>query len=302
MNDKLKNFVWLAVGVALMWSVDFLLKNPENLLWQILPQSVLKLNGEMLCTLALTFGASIIAWFFALGIGILIGVVAAATVVERDMRPSWWEKIGNIVNKVYDGLYVIPFVLTVGFTYVLAQKAYDKWGLHSATVALIMIVVSGVVLGGWNIFHSIFYAVTNAKQENRFLVRSLFYGDERRSILGRWFMWVLRPMLLVRRLADCEINSFCEAVTRAFHLSIVAVMIVESVTPYFYENIFRSSGKIHAWTAGAGRYIFNIQALSGVNSSQVIAGFIWAVLIFDMLVVGLIQIGLNRIWLRHYSK
>jgi hypothetical protein len=151
-----------------------------------------------------------------------------------------------------------------------------------------MVIVAGMALGGYHVYKSVFDAVSGAHPEAKQLTNSLYFPGS-----GGFFAAFKKA----HRFRDFQINSFCTALRAAFHLAVVAIMIVETITPRFYELIWPSGGIMAGWTQGAGRLI-----LSAQNSYQyvVIAGCIWAVLFFDAICTGILDLALQRRFLRYY--
>ena len=127
--------------------------------------------------------------------------------------------------------YIIPFVLTVSLFNALISTFVTQHDWPQWFLVIGLIVVSGLALGGYQVYRSVFESVTKAKTDSRVLTESLFYLPEHKSptsILWRFFR--------VSKLHDCEIQSLWSALELALHLSIVSVMIVEAVVPSFYEG------------------------------------------------------------------
>jgi hypothetical protein len=190
----------------------------------------------------------------------------------------------------FDGMYIIPLVLTLSFLYALLMSLYLGSGLPRWLVATGMIVAAGLILPGYQVYRSVYAAVADAKSENLSLVHSLWD----RGVLGRH-----RALTTVMRLRDCRIMDYSENLIRAFHLAIVAVVILESITPNIYEHFFPQTGPVYSWLGGVGRQILSAQQN---NEFRLIAGYIWALLGFDLAVTQVIGMVLQHRWKRYYTR
>ena len=291
MKSKLQQAVLWGVTLLVLYSIDRALDTPKAWLFQVLPNSIFRLSADMWRGLALTFCSALFAWAIGSLGGYALGLCFGATLINGSAPHA---HTGRYANKVYDALYVIPFVLTVSLFYAFSMNLHVRYGLPRILVGVIVVAVSGLMLGGYHVYKSVYESVLHAKRENRVLVNSLFLRDDDAV---SWITGLRQRLLKVKRLRDCEISKFCESLPRALHLSIVAVMIVESIVPSFYETFIPQSGITKAWLGGAGRMILTAQQN---YQFQVIAGCIWAVLFFDWIVSTIMEFGLRHRWLRYY--
>jgi hypothetical protein len=146
------------------------------------------------------------------------------------------------------------------------------------------------------VYRSVYQAAREAPSDARYLVTSMHVTEFKGPQFWRAFR---RRWLMARRFRDCEIHSYCEAIVLAFHLSIVSVMILESVTPQFYELLWPQTGAVYASLGGIGRRILVAQQRYDV---QLIAGYVWAVIVFDFFAVTVIEYALHRRWRQHYAE
>jgi hypothetical protein len=281
---------WVGV-VSLFGIVEKITHEPRLWIAQLTPMSLFRLDLNTWIGLLLTFAGSLVAWVIGLAVGWALGIGVAALTVEEVAQKDI-KALAYHIDNLFDALWVVPLVLTLGLASGFGLYLQTELGLKSWIVAIGLLGISGVVLGGYGVYKSIYAATTSAKQDSLLLTQSLFFRPR-----GKTQSRAARRVRLVVSLRDCEINSFCEALPRAFHLAIVAVMILEVVVPYFYERIFPSSGAVQAWASGAG-----YQVLHGQQQVQIqtIAGVIWAVFIFDRLAVALLDEVIELRWLRHY--
>lgn len=314
---RLRGLIVWAVTLFAFWGLDETLSAPKHWVFQLLPGSIFRLGPKYWIALLLTLATSLLAWLVAVCGGFLLGITASVAVVDRPESSASWNNIGRHLDHLADWVYVIPFVLTVSLTWTAVEVA----GLPEPLVLVALVTVAGMALGGYNVHKSIFGAVCDAKLDNRYLVNSLFEEETwwgtraweaaRKALhfrgqapaapgrvearLGR--LHLVTKIRRVLRLRDCEIESFARSLKIAFHLSIVAVMIFESVLPSVYEMIWPQSGVATPWLGGAGRLVLSA---SQEHQFQDIAGVIWVVLVFDTIVVTLVDFVVDRAWLRYY--
>jgi hypothetical protein len=287
MNRQLRTLSVWAIVLFVSGTLDKILEQPKRLIAQILPMSLFRLDRETWLALALTFSTALAAWIIGCVAGYGVGVFAACTQVPA-AQGGRFPAAGKTVDKIVDWIYIIPFVLVTSLAYSLAFPLHVDYGVPRIVIFFILVTVCGLPLGGYHVYKSVFDAVRSASSSDQRLTESLYFQGK--GVLFRaWFV--------VNKLVDCRIASFCAAIRTSLHLSIVSVMIVESVTPRFYELLFPSTGVPEAWTVGAGRLILTAQ-----NDYQYekIAGCIWAVLLFDSLCVFLVELAMHRRWLRYY--
>ena len=296
MLKSLKSLLFLG-GVMLVASfVDFLLKYPDSFIAQILPNSVARLSIEHFKGLGMTFLASLFAWAAAVGVGYLMGMLSACAVVDKRTWPPL-RKLGRAVDRFYEVVWVVPFVLTISLAFAIGMRMHTDDGLPRAVVCLVLIAVCGIVLGGFQVYRSIYHAVNDAKDEDRYLVLSLYSTYGQRSGAMPWHT-LLNAWTRARRLRDCEIRQFREAITTSLFLSLVAVMILEMVTPSVYEWLLPQSGIAHKWLGGAGRQILEAQQN---YSYEKIAGVIWVVIAFTWAVGYLVHAVTDSLWIKYYG-
>ena len=194
---------------------------------------------------------------------------------------------------VVQAFYIIPFVLTVGLFFALASQGVTEHRYPHWTVAIVLVVVAGMTLGGYQIYRSVYESVVKAKDDSDILVSSLYFKSEYGSVSK-----YLRAFARVGRLHDCEIQGFWAAIELAAHLSIVSVMIVETVVPSFYEFIFPAHDISAPWLGGAGRLILLAQQRYAFEQ---IAGCIWMVLAFDFVLTTGIDLFAGHRWYKYYG-
>ncbi len=293
MIKSLKSLIILGVLMLITSLFDFLLKYPDSFIAQILPNSVARLSVEQFKGLGITFASSLFAWFTAMCIGYLTGMLSACAVVDKKTWPII-RKLGKAVDRFYEVIWVVPFVLTINLAYAIGMRMHIDDGMPRVFVGLLLIAVCGIVLGGFRVYRSVYHAVNDAKDEDRYLISSLYSPfNHRRPFNGFFKVWIRAS-----RLRDCEIRQFRDALITSFFLSLVAVMILEMVTPSVYEWFFPQSGISPKWLGGVGRQILEAQQNYSYDK---IAGFIWIVIFLTWCVSYFVHSATNHFWIKYYG-
>jgi hypothetical protein len=295
MNKHLRGTAFWAITLFLFWVLQNIKQLPEQWFYAISPGSLFQLGRGDWLALMVSFATSLFIW----GAGILIGytsaLLAGGALILRGGQ-SRFRGVAMFINQAYDTIYVVPLVLTVGCTYAAADAGRRQIAAPKPFEWLAIMVVAGAALGGFQIYRAIYSSVINAKSDSRYLIASLDFQDRHRFGGMNRYRQALANVL---RLRDCEIAGYCDAVERALHLSIVTVMIVETVIPMVHEFLLPSAGQTANWRGGAG-YVVMMASQSG--DMERIAGIVWAVLLFDHLVVTLFSAASRRLWLTHYQR
>ncbi|MBI5934743.1 MAG: hypothetical protein HY867_13640 [Chloroflexi bacterium] len=294
-NPYLDVVLWgitLAVGCVVGKYTDFI----KDWYFNFLPTSIMALDANWWRAFAFTVSASLLAWFFALFFGYIIGLISAVARLSTGPELKIHQLIGTSIHSLYRILYLIPFVLTATITYNLAYSGEQSGYLPRWGTGLIMIAVAGIALGGYRVFMALYGAVADAKLDSIALSRSLFCGAT--LFLPRRLPFY-QKLRLVLRLRDCEITLFSRSLDEAFHLSIVAIMILEAVLSVIYEKFFPSTRGAQDYVGGVGHMI--VIAQQSLNPRQIF-GILWLILIFDGIVAALIRWITVRVWHRHYQR
>ncbi|MBZ5589777.1 MAG: hypothetical protein LAO05_14570 [Acidobacteriia bacterium] len=175
------------------------------------------------------------------------------------------------------------------------MKLFLDYGMPKWLVSMAMVSVTGLALAGYTVYKCVVTAVVFAGDEHLFLAESLFIPGRALRVLRRARVRLVQ----VRRLRDFDIAVFAEALRRAFHLAVVSIVILETVTPAFYELVLPQGGVDKPWLGGVGKVVLRAQQTSNF---ELIAGCIWCVLFFDWIVVSIIDATLWRRWLRFQRK
>jgi hypothetical protein len=293
MNQKLKNFLFFAIATLSLMVVDKLCSYPKNWVWKILPNTILRLDKDIVLGLLITFSASIIAWFLGVIFSYILGIITSATLLGQTsgFRLKKW---GVVVNKIYDGIYVVPFVLVTSLTYASAMTLYTNYSIPRFIVLLTLLFTAGAALGGYQVYKGIYEAVSKAKKETCYLVESLYLLPQKKNSLR----YIEHPLRKVHLYRDCEIIAFSQRIENSLYLSVVAVMIIEAILPFFYEFIFAQHGGTKPWLGGIGKQIIDAQ-----NTYQIerIAGCIWSVIFFSWILVFFVNQFMHKYWLKYYG-
>jgi hypothetical protein len=299
MNTRTALIVWI-VTLAVSWLIDQIWGPFHDFLVQLTPVSIWALPTSALPAIAATLAASILAWLAALLVGGLVGLfVAAGTLAKRETGHFWtiWSKAASGMRRAYTWLYVVPLVLTISASTTALLKLQNDDVVGEPTAAIVLIVVSGIALAGQRIFVAIDDAVSNATTDELLLARSLYLGEERRI---SWISRMIRLWREARFLLACRITLLAQAVEQAFHLAVVGVVILETVSGlYIYQMMYPQEFNVLPWGGGIGRIIINAQ--HGTNPTTV-AGAVWLILLIDSLLAWAIRGVANRWWIKPYNR
>jgi hypothetical protein len=267
----------------------------------LLPSTAWQVLRDYWSAVLMTAAGSIVAFAGALCIGWSLGLLGAASHIAAREKTGWAgtsaQGASSTIFHVYNLVYLIPFVLTVTLIQSLMSDASPP------SRAGCLLIVAGIALGGYQIFLTFYKSATAAPSVNRELVGAILH----RQFSINWLNWIsglplLRPVVAnlssARRLRDCNIHAFCEALERAWHLSIVAVMIVESLIGSFYELLLPEGAAYIAWKSGLGGLVLSN---TGQMSSRIIFGSIWIILIVDWIGLELIRLFTSKKWLKYYE-
>lgn len=293
-RDKLTQLLMLVTAIVVAFVIEHVVENQKNLVWEAFT-GLFALGPEQWKAIGITFGTSLVAFLIATCGGWTLGHLVAASVVNPSEDSVIYRGIAKF-DVIYGGVYIVPLVLTLGFTHAAGGMLADRYNLPNAFVAVLIVTVASLALGGYMVYRSIFQATKQASADARYLVSNMHMPECKGPAFWRAFRGRL---LSARRYRDCQIHSCCDAVVMAFHLAVVSVMILESITPQFYELLWPQTGPIYTALGGVGRQIVIAQQ---ANAVQLIAGYVWAVVIFDFIVVSLIELALYRRWRRHYAE
>jgi hypothetical protein len=199
---------------------------------------------------------------------------------------------GAGIFRLMEMLYVIPVVATMSLTIAFLTGKFSRDGLW--IIAVFAISIAAIALGGYQVFETIYRSTVLPKEADRLLVRSLYTPYSPTGLFGP----AARQFVSANRLVDFSIRDFSNAIRRAFHLSVVAVVTLESIKPQLYELIFPQPGIVFQRFGGIGQVLLSAQSDA---SFPLIIVMILALLFFDFIAVGLISWYLNWKYLRHYG-
>lgn len=299
-KDHLRGLLLWAAVAAISLAIGNFVDPYKNLLWAILPTTLFHLESDWWAALGLTAIASVVAWIFACTIGYSLGLCAAMMHSAPGTTNAIKRVAGRSIDQIYRYIYIVPFVLVVSISFgvfyplcvetVTTKPLLPKWCLW-----MWMVLASGVTLGGYRVFRAVFSSVQRAKWESEVLVHGLNSAHDRSTVTGRFRSHMVKAL----RLSGCDVASLAEALEQAFLLSVVAVMIVEAVIPGIHEYLAPQSGILPDWARGAGGLVVRQQA--NLQIAQV-SGVLWAVIIFDTIMLHLISLATFGVWMKHYHR
>ncbi len=301
MTSRLRNFAIFALAISAIEAIGLLTDTWNNLWTQFSPSTVFKLSINEYYGLFLTILASLFAWFSAITIGVILGYLSTLTLNEEKTNKSNFLSIS--LNQVYDSIYIIPLVLTLSFFYALFTS-HIMFSYGRTIVAVLMLAATGACLGGYHVYRAIYVSVKDAKKENRYLMKSLLFSELYESnhlirmirkvgILNS----VYKKFIFVKKLCGFELPLFYEAVTKSLYLSIVSVIILESIIPNFYELLLPQSAVAPDYLGGVGKLVIVAQ---NKTAYQTISGFIWNILFFSWFLNLVIEKSIDIIWRKYY--
>jgi hypothetical protein len=249
----------------------------------------------------MTAAGAVVAFTGAICVGWFMGLCGAGSYLASMQQTGWSGKsarrTANAIFQIYNLIYLIPFVLTVTLTQSIMTDVVG--GVR----ALFLLLLAGVALGGYQIFLSFYSSVAKAEAVDLDLVDGILNRQFRWKWFNRIANWrFVRTAAInlssARRLRDCNIQGFSEAIERAWHLSIVAVMIVESLIGSFYEFLLPEGGRYIDWKSGLGGLVLsNI----GQMEPRIQIGCIWIILVIDWIGSEIIRSVTKSRWLKYYD-
>lgn len=291
------------IAIFLLSYLGSLLTDPAmSFLINILPFSIFELTREHYIALMFTLLSSVVAWFFAVVIGYILGQLVGLVSIHKNIT-KYLHYLSTVAKESYNIIYIIPLVITLNFVYAVLNSFKTDYNLPSWIVALGAIATAGIALGGYQVFMVCYNAVIRSGEHRLFLAQSLYSKhddvDHGNFKFKGYLKKHLRSLVTVRRLTDFEIRSFANALEIAFHLAVVAIVILETITPQFYELILPQSGVSPKWSGGIGRLVLIAQ--SNYNF-HLIAGMLWAVVFFDFFFIIVLTFFIQRRWLKFYRS
>jgi hypothetical protein len=273
----------------------------EEFLARLLPISIWQLPEKAWLSIIATVLASLLAWVSACVVGGSLGMfTAAGELSKREGGWIWkaWAAAANGIRKAFTMLYVIPLVLTISVVTTILLKLELDRRLLQPEVGLLLIVLSGVALAGQRVFIAVDEGVIEANTEDIMLASSLYLGECGR---GTGFVTSVRRIWREARfLLACRISLLRQAIEQAFHLAVVGVVILETVSGLrIYEKLFPQESGQPPWGGGIGRVILDAQ--SAVNPTTV-AGAVWLILLIDLVIASLIRQAARRRWVTPYRS
>jgi len=291
-NPIIKIFILLIAIILIDWISDYL-----RILQRIpfLPNSILTLDSNWWYAMGFTAGASLFVYLMARIVGYTIGMLTGIAYLSGKSLVVRSPIISVSFYLIYNFIYITPFAITVSVMYTTAFKL--QLGLPAT--AIFLLCVAAVSLPGYKIFKSVYSAISNPKEDNKYLCYSLYvHGVSKNdSFLYKIISLFRERWILAKRLCDCEYHNFNESVLDAFHLSVISVVIIEMIIPNFYEHF--SPGTYQPYYGGIGRMIINAQQSL---SWEQIFGILWVVGLWDWFITQLITSWNYYVRDRHYQS
>lgn len=292
--------VWAALllGSGL---VELVFGPVEQFFARLSPISIWQLPLKAWQAIAATLIASVVAWLAAILVGGALGLfTAAGELARREDGHLWpaWSAFAAAVRRAFSWLYVVPLVLTLSVIATVLLKLQLDRTLPDQAVGTLLIVASGIALSGQRIFVAIDDAVTGASSDDVMLASSLFLGEGTGSeALGAR---ARRLWQEARFLVACRISLLAQALEQAFHLAVVGVVIVETVSGLrVYEMVFPQEAGVLPWGGGIGRVIIDGQ---NATNPSLVAGAVWLILMMDSLIGWGVRAAVFRYWVEPYRS
>jgi hypothetical protein len=163
---------------------------------------------------------------------------------------------------------------------------------------VLLVVASGVALAGQRVFVAIDDAVGTASSDDSILANSLYLGQDREH--GGAVARASRVWREARFLLACRITLLTQALEQAFHLAVVGVVILETVSGLrIYEKFLPQESGVLPWGGGIGRVIIDGQ---NATDPSLVAGAVWLILIVDSLIAWGIRGAAFRKWVSPYRS
>lgn len=291
-SSDLKARTRIFLGAMLLLLVILLHKITSALIEQshidaLLPSSMVYLGSSDWLSFGVTAVVSIVTFILAVGFSYFFGLGTALLATSRH-APA--RLISLFIDTIFRFLYIVPVVLTTSMVFAILLGLYlDNIGFPAAGLVIGTIIFSTICIGGYPIYFTIYTSVVAPDRRHALLVDALYHSPRRVGTAA-----FSRRVAEAVRLTDGKATTFCEGIERAWHLTIVAVVIVESIVPGLYQYIGVSEG-----IKGIGRSVIEAQSLDGTYR---VMGFMWALFLFDLAVLSLVKRVLQKKYLRHYQE
>jgi hypothetical protein len=294
-------FVIWALVLLGSGAIELILGPVDEFFARLSPIAIWQLPRRAWAAIVATILASSVAWFSAVGVGGVLGfLTAVGHLGERETGRYWqlWSSAAGVVRRAFNWLYVVPLVLTISVVTTLLLNWELENRISQGTAGVLLVVASGVALAGQRVFVAIDDAVAVAASEDAELARSLYLGA--RQGHESTFAQITRVLREVSFLVHCRINLLAQALEQAFHLAVVGVVILETVSGLrIYEKFFPQEGHVLSWGGGIGRVIIDGQ---NATNPALVAGAVWLILMIDSVIAWGIRIGVFRFWVVPYRS
>lgn len=254
----------------------------------LLPWSMFYLDRNDWIAVAVTSVASLISFLVTVSVAFGLGIGTALLVKSRKHAAKL---AGLSVDMVYRFLFIVPVVLTTTLVITLLLRLTFS-GMPAPMLVLGSLLFSSLCIAGYPVYYTIYRGAVQPDRRHELLVDSLYIN--KRKVL---YLPIPIQFAYNKRLNDGQVRNYCDSVERAWHLTIVAVIIVESISPGLYQHLL--AGTQDAQVSGVGRLVIEAQSINGTYR---VVGFMWALFLFDLLGLTILQWFLKRRYKRHYGR
>lgn len=281
-----------ALVLALLYAINlfFDLVLDKGGLDVVLPLSIGTLTANDWYAFLATSSSAIVSYTIVVFIAYWLGVIAS--VFARST--AWQVKLfGASLAHLYNFFFVVPVVLTATMVMTVLLKKSSEGVIPGPLVVSGSMVFAALCIAGYPIFWSLFKGSVHPDNRHGLLVQALYDPTETSRLAV-----VRTRVALVRRLNDGQIRNFADSIERAWPLTIVSVVIIESIHPGIYGFLHISfPGLAEYVSGGVGREV--IQAQHSLDVAKV-WGFMWVLFLLDLVGMLIIDLALERRYLRHY--
>ena len=287
------------VLISLLVLVVFFVDRINHYIWEssqlykALPIALGQLTWSDALDIFVTSAASIITFVATTSIAYAFGILAAFFVRSHAHILA---VLGLFMVQIYRFFYIVPLVLSVTLIMVMLFDLMASGTIGPFWFVFGILLASSLCIAGYPVFSTVYGSIVNPDRRHDLLVDAIYIP--RRRLFG--IISVPRQIIVSKRLNDGTIRSLSEGIERAWHLTIVAVVIVETIVPAIYQHITEAFGlPTNIEVKGVGRSVLEAQSALSIYK---VFGLMWALFIVDLIGVKIINSVLNRWYLRHYGR
>lgn len=259
----------------------------------ITPLSMLQLSLVDWSDVALTTISSVLSFLVATGAAYTLGLIASFLTKSQG---STAKMVGLSISELFRFLYIVPLVLTITLVVTLLLGQNIEGRIPGIGVVAGSLFFSALCIAGYPVFWTVYRGAVRPDRRHELVVDAIYLPPRR-----LWYLIpVPRHVVVSKRLNDGSIVNLTESIERAWHLTIVAVVIVESVVPGLYQYLSDTFGFFNNTDLkGVGR---NVIVAQSILSSTRVFGLMWALFCVDAVGLATISLLLRRRYLRHYGR